>query len=73
MSAANGTTPRMVTISEDDLSTLLDAACEHADWLHENASAEAQFYDEGEYERMEADLEAARLRARRLLFPGGQR
>lgn len=67
--SANDTTPGTVTISEDDLSTLLDAACQHADWLAEHRDEESQHYEAGEYEEMEADLEAARLRARAILFP----
>lgn len=69
MSDTPDTTPRMVTISEDDLSTLLEASRQHAEWLDEHGDAESQYYEDGEYEEMEADLWAAVLRARAILYP----
>jgi hypothetical protein len=71
--AANDTTPRMVTISEDDLSTLLDAACQHTDWLTSQGTNESQYYEDGEYEQMWDELQAARLRARAILYPEEER
>ena len=73
MSDTIDTTPRMVTISEDDLSTLLEAACQHAEWLDEHGDAESQYYEDGEYEEMEGELQAACQRARAIVYPGEER
>jgi hypothetical protein len=68
VSAANDTTPRMVSISEADLDTLLGAACEYADYLAEHRAEESQYYAPGEYEEKEQTLEEVRLRARAILY-----